>query len=46
VRQLLTADPIAVHSTEYVFALPLDVVGKLARALMDVYEREQARLEP
>jgi hypothetical protein len=43
VRELLTPEPIAVHTKEYVFALPLDVVGKLARALMDVYEREQGR---
>jgi hypothetical protein len=39
----LTTEPIDAHVTEYVFALPLDVVGKLARALMDVYEREQGR---
>ena len=41
VRQLLTTELIAVETTEYVFALPLDVVGKLARALMAVYERER-----
>jgi hypothetical protein len=43
VRQLLTTEPIDVHTREYVFALPLDVVGKLARALMDVFERDQGR---
>jgi hypothetical protein len=43
VRQLLTTEPTNVLTTEYVFALPLDVVGRLARALMDVYEREQGR---
>jgi len=41
VREVLTSDPTDVHTTEYVFALPIDVLGNLARTLTQVYERER-----
>jgi hypothetical protein len=41
VREILTTDPDQLTTTrEYVFAVPLDVVGNLARALTELYERE------
>jgi len=41
VRELLTTDPANVVTTrEYVFAVPLDVMGNLARKLTEVYERQ------
>ena len=41
-REVLTADPTQVVATEYVFAVPLDVLGNLARKLTEVYERSAA----
>lgn len=40
VREVLTTDPAYVATREYVFALPLDVMGNLARKLTEVYERQ------
>jgi hypothetical protein len=40
VRHVLTADPGNVATREYVFAVPLDVLGNLARKLTEVYERQ------
>jgi len=41
VREILTTDPDRLATTrEYVFAVPLDVLGNLARALTEVYERQ------
>ena len=40
VREVLTSDPMQVAVREYVFAVPLDVMGNLARKLTEVYERE------
>jgi hypothetical protein len=40
VREVLTTDPSGVAMTEYVFAVPLDVLGHLARTLTEVYERQ------
>jgi hypothetical protein len=40
VRELLTTDPGNVEVREYVFAVPLDVMGNLARKLTEVYERQ------
>jgi len=39
VRDVLTTDPAYVARREYVFAVPLDVVGNLARRLTELYER-------
>ena len=40
VREVLTTDPVQVTTTrEYVFAVPLDMIGNLARALSELYER-------
>jgi len=39
VREVLTDDPVQPATREYVFAVPLDVMGNLARALTEVYER-------
>jgi hypothetical protein len=39
VRDVLTTDPAQVATREYVFAVPLDVIGHLARALTAHYER-------
>ena len=44
VREVLTSDPTSVGTREYVFALPLDVMGNLARALAQVCERERGTL--
>jgi hypothetical protein len=41
VRDVLTTDPDDVATREYVFALPLDVMGNLARKLTEVYERQR-----
>jgi hypothetical protein len=41
VREVLTADPMHVASREYVFAVPLDVIGHLARELTELYERRR-----
>jgi hypothetical protein len=39
VREVLASDPMNVQTREYVFALPLDVMGNLARALTQAYEQ-------
>lgn len=40
VREVLTTDPDHVATRrDYVFAVPLDVMGNLARALAECYER-------
>jgi hypothetical protein len=41
VREVLTTDPAKVAAREYVFAVPLDVMGNLARKLTEVYERHR-----
>ena len=41
VRDVLTTDPGNVVTREYVFAVPLDVMGDLARKLTEVYERQR-----
>jgi hypothetical protein len=41
VRDVLTTDPDDVATREYVFALPLDAMGNLARKLTEVYERQR-----
>jgi hypothetical protein len=41
VRDVLTTDPVNVATREYVFAVPLDVMGNLARKLTEVYERQR-----
>lgn len=41
VRNVLTTDPVNVATREYVFAVPLDVMGNLARKLTEVYERQR-----
>jgi hypothetical protein len=38
VRDVLATDPGNVATREYVFAVPLDVMGNLARKLTEVYE--------
>jgi hypothetical protein len=38
VREVLTIDPAQVSRHEFVFAIPLDVMGNLARKLTEVYE--------
>jgi hypothetical protein len=38
VREVLSTDPVNVATREYVFAVPLDVMGHLARKLTEVYE--------
>jgi hypothetical protein len=40
VREVLTTDPAHVATREYVFAVPLDVMGNLARKLTEIYERQ------
>ena len=40
VRDVLTTDPVNVATEEYVFAVPLDVLGNLSRKLTEVYERQ------
>jgi hypothetical protein len=39
VREVLTTDPAQVATREYVFAVPLDVMGNLARTLTELYEK-------
>ena len=39
VREVLQTDPAQFATREYVFALPLDVMGNLARKLAEVYEK-------
>ena len=41
VREVATTDPVHVATREYVFAVPLDVMGNLARKLTEVYERQR-----
>jgi hypothetical protein len=41
VRDVLATDPVNVATKEYVFAVPLDVMGRLARKLTEVYERQR-----
>jgi hypothetical protein len=41
VRDVLTTDPVNVATKEYVFAVPLDVMGNLARKLTEVYETQR-----
>ena len=40
VREVAAADPTQVTTREFVFAVPLDVMGNLARKLTEVYERQ------
>lgn len=40
VREVATTDPMQVTTREYVFAVPLDVMGNLARRLTEVYEKQ------
>jgi hypothetical protein len=40
VREVAVMDPVQVETREYVFAVPLDVMGNLARKLTEVYERQ------
>ena len=40
VRDVLTVDPMQVAAREYVFAVPLDVIGDLGRKLTELYERQ------
>jgi hypothetical protein len=39
VREVLAGEPTNVVTREYVFALPLDVMGNLARTLTQAYEQ-------
>ncbi len=41
VRDVLATDPVNVETREYVFAVPLDVMGRLAQKLAEVYERQR-----
>jgi hypothetical protein len=41
VRDVLTTDPGSVATREDVFAVPLDVIGNLARKLSEVYEQQR-----
>ena len=43
VRDLLTTDPAKVETREYVFAVPLDVMRKLAVKLAEVYQQQRGR---
>jgi hypothetical protein len=40
VRDVLTTDPVDVATKEYVFAVPLDVMERLARQLAEVCEKQ------
>jgi hypothetical protein len=42
VRDVLTTDPGGVATRDYVFAVPLDVMGNLARKLTEVYEKQRS----
>ena len=46
VRDVLATDPVNVATREYVFALPLDVMGSLARRLAEVYDERQRGATP
>jgi hypothetical protein len=39
VREVATTDPLDVVPQEYVFAVPIDVIGNLARKFTEVYEQ-------
>jgi hypothetical protein len=39
VREVATTDPLDVVPREYVFAVPIDVIGNLARKFTEVYEQ-------
>jgi hypothetical protein len=41
VREVATTDPVHVTVHDYVFAVPLDVMGNLGRKLTEVYERQR-----
>lgn len=41
VREVLASDPVNVGTKEYVFAVPIDVMGNLARALTQAYEQRR-----
>jgi hypothetical protein len=41
VREVLTSEPMNVATKEYVFAVPIDVMGSLARALTQAYEQRR-----
>jgi hypothetical protein len=41
VREVLTTEPVNVATREFVFAVPLEVMGNLARKLTEVYERQR-----
>ena len=43
VREVLTTDPAYVEPKEFVFAVPLDVMGNLARALTEIYESRSSQ---
>ena len=40
IREVATTDPVHVVTKEFVFAVPLDVMGRLAQKLTEVYERQ------
>jgi len=40
VREVATTDPAHVATRQYVFAVPLDVMGRLAQKLTEVYETQ------
>jgi hypothetical protein len=44
VREVLAGEPAGVLTREYVFALPLDVMGNLARTLTQAYEQRRGVL--
>jgi hypothetical protein len=44
VREVLAGEPTNVQTREYVFALPVDVMGNLARALTQAYEQTRGIL--
>jgi hypothetical protein len=44
VREVLASEPTNVLTKEYVFALPLDVLGSLARTLTQAYEERGGAL--
>jgi hypothetical protein len=40
IREVATTDPVHVATREFVFAVPLDMMGRLARELTEIYERQ------
>jgi hypothetical protein len=40
VREVAAVDPTQVSVREFVFAVPLDVMGNLARKLTEIYEQQ------